>query len=1188
MRVVYSNDLDALGRALVETVFEIRGGHGVGQGGDPLTPLTLIAPNRRMEVWAELRLAQGLGIAANLTFQRLRAFIESEGRAGEPALLSGGVLRARVLGALSDRQLLDAAAMAKVKRYVLAGGEAPEAVDRRRGQLALRLVRLFEAYAATRPELGARWLAEGDEPTADADFQPPLYRWLRRPELPPVESALERFARRASGEAGVLEHAATPLILFGFSYLDRSAVEQLSHLAERRRVHLFAINPCQEFWEDVETPFELKRRRRKSSQEPAWLEAETSVDTETPLLRLWGRPGREFVQLVDLCAPAEVESAFVDPAAEAAEAPRCELPLFQPLSAPTLLARLQRDVLHRAPLPAGPPESGFRDESVQVLACPSVRREVESVAVELFRALGADPSLHLHEVAIFMPEADRERYIPHLTAVLRDAHRIPHTFSDLALAAESEVVDGALRLLSLMQSQLTRTDVLALLTHPALRPHLGDADPTEVEAIVERLGIFHGIDRSAQPYLEGDALNWEQGLLRLALGGWMETDPAAPARFTTFEGRSYLPEPIPPGERGAARLVGLMRSLIGDVRFAQGSRCSLTDWGRFLSALFAAYLVPRTEGEEGALRRAQAEARRLSEWDHEGAEVTFALAAELVRASLGQLRVGRGQALAHGVQVGPLLPMRAVPFRVVFLLGMGEGRFPSRDHKDALDLRADSRRLGDVNASEKDRYACLETLMSTREKLILSYVARDGQTGDALPPGAVLSELMQVIEQGYLKDPWHRLVSRPPLRREADEQLVRVLPAARAERRAAELGDALRETLAEQGRSEVLGRSPPGAVARAVAKSPALMEALGLLPFRTGGFSDPPRARGQAEPRSLSASDLRRFVACPMQAWTRTLLRPDLDAGVLPAHQEECFAPPPLLASSALRFAFAREAAGLEPWEQAYRRRTEALAARGRWPVGALADFFFGAHRDVISQWLSAWSSLSATGLCRVRFGRFAPFDESDVDGPDRPAPLLAATVDRPFSVELTGQSELCTPPDGSALLLLLPTQPPAPRRMHLLRSALRAFLDHALLSAGGAVGPRRVVFCYGDAARVDEIAFPTWSQEAAHGYLSDLATDLLTQSHAYLFPCEAVLRLLVDGQALTGDRLVSSILFVRDRLGGGSSRFGPIRRPLAAPLPDPGRAENLAARRLGPFIAALCTSRQRAEVERPRLGGRP
>ena len=97
--------------------------------------------------------------------------------------------------------------------------------------------------------------------------------------------------------------------------------------------------------------------------------------------------------------------------------------------------------------------------------------------------------------------------------------------------------------------------------------------------------------------------------------------------------------------------------------------------------------------------------------------------------------------------------MRSLPFRVVFLCGLGEGRFPAVDGPNPLDLTLASRQAGDVSPRERDKYLFLETLVCARERLYLSYVARDAQTGDELAPSTVVHELMRHLHRGRTDDP---------------------------------------------------------------------------------------------------------------------------------------------------------------------------------------------------------------------------------------------------------------------------------------------------------------------------------------------------------------------------------------------------------------------------------------------------
>lgn len=1172
IRLTYSNRTEALLEALVAQI-DARRRH------DPLAPTWIVVPNRNVERYAELGVARHLGIAANLRFVRLAQLVRQWLDPTGPLLVETA-LSARVLRALLDDALLSRAVMAPVRRYLDGAGSAPDAIDLRRVELALHVARLFEEYGFSRPELLAAWdrgeARFGGPHGATEAWQAELWRALRGM---PSSAGLRTLAETLDG-TGALAPPAEALHVFGLSYVARIFARFYAALGARSELYLYALNPCEEYWEDLETAGELRRRRRESEAEPEWLWEDDpfrlSVDTETPLLRLWGRPGREHVRLLGALTDCDFSAAFIDPIAERAPAPASvdALPLFASLETPSLLHRLQRDVLLRTPRAERPDPDARRDPSVQVFACPSIRREVETVAAEIWSLIETLDDLTFDQIAVLVNGPDRDLYLPHLSAVFEEAHRIPFNVADLSLASASPLVECALRLLALPASRFTRPELLSVITHPAVRP--AEIDAHEWARLSDRLGIFHGLDHAAHEgtYVEEDLLNWEQGLVRVALGAFMAGEASGDTSFVRFEGSRYLPEEAPVGDGAPARFALLVRSLASDARFARGARLSLTEWARFFAAMATSYLAPEDEREEGALRRVLEAITTLADHDLDGTPVSYTIAHELAKEAIGALG-GRGAHVAGGVAVSSLVPMRAIPFRAIFVLGLGEGRFPAADRRDSMDLRAARRQLGDVTPPERDRYTFLETLLCARERLYVSYVARDEQTGDPLAPSTVVQELLEVIEASYL--PRARdLVVHPTLRRHDDERMVRVLPEAAAEARAKALGGALTEQLRRDHGEALHPRLARPEVLRRAARDDAVARALALAPL-------PERADAVSEATlRLSLASLRRFLECPLQGWTRSVLRleeDELDGAF--ALADEPFAPSALEATIALRASFAAHVVSGVALADAYAAEVAPRKARGRWPVGALEQLAARDHAEVLERWRRALDALReaepGARFGTTRFGS-AETDEASVQVLD---PIVIPFDDDPrapgsgraLRVELVGRTDLLMDGPRSSILPLLRRGVGTRGRVTGLRHALRAFFDHVALSASGReVEVHRAVHLAGDDddARPSVIAFEGLTSERAMGYLGGLVRELLARRHAYLMPCESVLRLADRWDGVRGEELVASVEEVRDRWDGGQSRFGPVRDALGYPPLAPGDAEDAAERRFGLFLRSI------------------
>ena len=82
-----------------------------------------------------------------------------------------------------------------------------------------------------------------------------------------------------------------------------------------------------------------------------------------------------------------------------------------------------------------------------------------------------------------------------------------------------------------------------------------------------------------------------------------------------------------------------------------------------------------------------------------------------------------------------MLPMRSIPFKVICIIGLNENTFPRQKSSLEFDLMAKHPVKGDRNNRDSDRYLFLETLISAKERLILSYVGQsEGTTKSCLRP----------------------------------------------------------------------------------------------------------------------------------------------------------------------------------------------------------------------------------------------------------------------------------------------------------------------------------------------------------------------------------------------------------------------------------------------------------------------
>lgn len=721
LRVVTANRLEALADRLAAVVARPLG--------SPLERETIVVRNPGMERWVTLALARRLGIWANAHFPLPNAFLDELFRdsVGEAPSESWKpeVLAWRIQRLLPE--LLDLPQMAPLRAYLGAG----DASGLKRWQLASRIADLFDQYLVYRPDWIEEWRRgrPAARPSPHADWQALLLRRLWDEDRGSDRALIRRrFLDALEREPAGGTRLPRRVSVFGIAALPPFHLEALAALACHVEVNIFLLNPSREFWFESMTDRRYLRLRGRAAApglQPQQRDALPSATNNPLLASLGGLGGEVFRMLLD-AEPGEEEAIFREPEGQ------------------SLLARLQRAILDDAPLPAPGAEQAAVDPedcSLQVHSCHGPMREIEVLRDRLLALLDADPTLLPEEIAVMAPEI--ETYVPYIEAVFRRGAQplIPYNLSDRRVARESSLARAFLATLQMPRLRFAAPEVLDILESEPARARLGltEGDLGAIRKWVAESGIRWGIDGGDRERLglpRRDENTWRFGLRRLLLGTALE------------EPRVYAGVlPLPPrGERETlAAFVDFVERLAGVVVSLRQPR-PLAAWAESLRLLLAELFAEAgdTRGLLAEIGRL-ADCQRLSGFD---GPVSVDVIAWLLGARLEQAGPGHGF-LTEGVTFCSLLPMRSIPFRVICLLGMDFGAFPRADAAPGFDLMAREPKPGDRSRRDDDRYLFLETLVSARDALYISYVGRSASDGTPRAPSVVVSELLDDVRRRF-------------------------------------------------------------------------------------------------------------------------------------------------------------------------------------------------------------------------------------------------------------------------------------------------------------------------------------------------------------------------------------------------------------------------------------------------------
>lgn len=738
----------------------------------PLPPLTtemVLVQSNGMAQWLKQAMAEQLGIATLLelclpsrfVWQAYRAVLGNDIPQYSP--FDKANLIWRIFRLLPQCLLLPE--FTPLRHYV-----AQDADLRKSYQLSERLADVFDQYQIYRTDWLSDW-AVGGRIQADDDnlWQPVLWRHLLADVGADADhlnrATLQQHFIRRAGELNATQRpdAIPPrIIVFGISTLPQQVLEVLDALKGCCQIILCVNNPCRYHWADIVDGKAVMQQLVHHSPRMRYKKGMSAEQDELslhaaahPLLASWGKQGRDYIRLLD---------KFDETRQKASHFNELAFELFDTAPATTLLGQLQQDILELRSIAETRQQWQCRllqqDQSIQFHIAHSPLREVEILHDQLLAAFAADNSLRPRDIMIMVP--DINLYAPYIRAVFgrfarTDKRYIPFTLADQGSRQHEPILIALDAILHAPQQRFSMTEVLDLIQVPAIAARFGitEQDFPLLQYWCREAGIRWGLDAAQRQSLGITALeqnSWRFGLRRMLMG-YMTGSIAEPAESGLWQ----QTEPLTQVKGLQAAVAGALFQFIELLedywqQFQQAR--SPQQWGECFQQLLPQLLLANTDAEKQLLATLSAS---ITAWTDSCREAAFDAAIPLTiarEAWLGKLDEHRlSQPFISGaVNFSTLMPMRAIPFQYVCLLGMNDGAYPRSVKPLEFDLMAKQYRPGDRSRREDDRYLFLEALLSARQKLYISWVGRSVRDNSARPPSVLVSQLREHLVMGWMAE----------------------------------------------------------------------------------------------------------------------------------------------------------------------------------------------------------------------------------------------------------------------------------------------------------------------------------------------------------------------------------------------------------------------------------------------------
>ena len=753
-------------------------------------PVFLVVQNAGLGEWLIRRLASlrggVMGVRILMPEMALRLFA-----AGYPSaraiqekrgLLFMDGMKLTVYKALEEAINGNEDAFEPLRSYVLDAAGADGSGSERLWQLADAVAGIFYHYGMNCLPLVEAWERNEEYKVPNTglpDFnraaeawQWKLWRRIFHNDAPYTHLSRVLSELMSSGEHYDGERAR--IVLFGSTFLGETGLRFFRYLAADLDVHHFILTPSRAYGDD-------------------------STEENLPLLRSSGTLIRGFSRLVPSLKPDSDEQIWENPGV-----------------GNSLLRRTREALINDAPLQG----EMINDGSLDIHDVCGTRREVEVLKDRILAALRDDESLAPTEIGVLAP--DISRYAPYIETVFPSGNsQLPYNLSDLPGREQAPYPAAFAALLNLPGSRFGKNQLMDLLENPCFAPPaLGTIPAPATEQwreIADSLHVRWGVDAEHRRQNEGadkHTGSWESAFSRL-LDGYCfdgddrETDPSP------VDTRGFEPELFPANPAGDsdADLSGLLmravRSLDADLRGLDRRSMSTREWTLLWEVIVESWLAARSEGDnvegdesdrlriKGAFRDLIALCDDVADLgDFTNSDLPWPAFRSLLEETVAKRGGGRGRYLARGVTCSSLKPLRAIPFRRLYILGLDEGVWPGREMLTGFDLRESVPKAIDLSRESVDRFAFLEAVFSAKEHLSLFYNGRDAERGEVRSPAIPVLELFEFLGEGY-----QDLVSHHPLLPWDPRALTGSGPLATSSMEALELSESRRKGLGMSGSS---------------------------------------------------------------------------------------------------------------------------------------------------------------------------------------------------------------------------------------------------------------------------------------------------------------------------------------------------------------------------------------------------
>ncbi len=642
--------------------------------------------------------------------------------------------------------------------------------DYKREQLATKIADLFDQYMIFRPELIRAWnkgesFYKEPELAKHEKWQQRIWQEVKQ-KLAPFEEdrttmmaeIIHKLQQNSNLKSKIRAEFGNFLPVFGFSMMPSFYLDLFINLANFIDISFYLMNPCREYWYDIRKIKDINRARFKKAQKTDSLQiknltaridllAENELaqellhfETGNTLLASFGKIGRDFFEnLLEKDIYEDEEQPFRE---------------FGNESNNSILNCIKNDLLNLKETP----QNITSDDSIKIISCHSKLREVEVLRNYLLDLFNHNPSLKANDILVLAPSISE--YASFIDAVFKvskqDELYIPYTISKKHLSGLNSPLGVISRILELAANRAEVNQIYQIITAKPIREkfNFSDEDLVNIQRWLENSGIKWQFKNENESNFK-ERFSWDKGLEKIMLSHAMQEKEGEEfnqnipfANFTLGESKAF------------GDFYEIVEAIFKLLKHSHTKK-PINYFIKLFTEL-ADILFTESESEDKhnlsfkqILKNIKlriepfSDSQKNQELGITEQEIYFEVFCNFLKSQIAH-SVREDDLFMHkGISFASLIPMRSIPFKVIYLLGMDNDSFPRKNNFSDFDLIHLKPQRGDRDIRESDLYLFLETLLSAKEKLYISYVGKDVKDDSERMMSTTIRTLLDYLQANY-------------------------------------------------------------------------------------------------------------------------------------------------------------------------------------------------------------------------------------------------------------------------------------------------------------------------------------------------------------------------------------------------------------------------------------------------------